>query len=220
MSSPRFEKIDLRDAAARFLTDDWARLVALAGSEEKALEALSWRNDGIIAFTRRAAMKAGNLSPEREAEEKREEAIYLAKEAIKEKFAAMLKSGLLMSSGIFSGTMLLQNVPSELSEKLTFDFPNNKAFIPALGASPERSFIAVQIWEPVSNAASDKRHGEMVAWLTKRRAESGREKKEALKELNSAQAFAFKLSMVRSGKSMGARAAALSRRRNNQKIKI
>jgi hypothetical protein len=174
MSAISNDAIPLRDAPARFLADDWAKLVDLSGSEAKALEAFTCPEPGMIGYYRLEMLRTLDLSAGERAIREREAAAVELAEALRVRIKDMLTSGHLIGTGFFSGTGQRQNAPPEIWPDLELNFERGEA------EGKIGLYTHVVVSEPASAPDADELRARMVEWLARRRDEYGAEKKQAL----------------------------------------
>ncbi len=174
MSAIPNDVIPLRDAAMRFLADDWAKLVALTGSNTKAHETLIIPEPGITGFYRMVILQRLTLSAEDRANHEREATAVELAETLRVRINDMLTSGRLIGSGIFSGTGQHQNAPPEVWSDLALNFERGEA------EGKIGLYMHVVVSEAASAPDADELRVRMVEWLARRRDEYDAEKKQAL----------------------------------------
>lgn len=164
-------EVALRDAPARFFSDDWAELVNLAGSEAGAQEILARPEPGIIGFYRQQNLERGYFPSEKRAEQETLVAAQTLAEALRSEVKEDLISGCLNGEGIFSGTGQHQSIPTMIWPDLTLNFKTGEA------SGKIGCYLHVVISEP---AARVDRKSQFVDWLKKRFSRVGPELKKEL----------------------------------------
>jgi hypothetical protein len=166
--------VALRQAPARFLAEAWSRLVALKGGEAEAIEALDHPDPAFLVFIRRDNLSRGRRSIEDQQQGRKDEEAYGLTAKIKVDLRSLGAERRFLGTGLYVGTGLRQDIPSELWESAEFDFTSGRI------TSGKFEYDAVTLREPEGSPADlDKT---IRDWLSDRRLQLGDEKKTVLRD--------------------------------------
>ncbi len=167
--------VRLGDAPAVFVADAFARLAALEGGAEAALQALDDPEPAFLVFYRREALRRGLEPPARMRQLAAEEAGQLA-EALIADFRRLCSDGRLAASGVFAASGMRQPIAAELWPMARIEFAAGRMTSGALAYDGVTMAAAEAPLRPIDPA-------EVVrTWLGKRRRERGEELRKTLVE--------------------------------------
>ena len=166
--------VPLRQAPSRFVADAWSRLVSLTGNEAEAVEALNRPDPGFITYYRRQALSFGVMSAIQRQKAQTDEEIWQLTQEILDSLRNLGLHGRFLSTGLFIGTGLRQDIPPELWANATFEFGSGRL------VSGKFEYHTVTLRETETSLAEDDLENAIREWLVDRRVRRGDEKKSPL----------------------------------------
>ncbi|MDR3499904.1 MAG: hypothetical protein P4L72_11840 [Parvibaculum sp.] len=109
-----------------FDPDDWAALIKHFGDPAKALNRLSWRNEGIIIYQARLVAERGTIGAT-EAQAKLEVAGHVDK--IRKALREEIRCGSLIATAIPKGGIERRNISPEIVDSIEFGFERSEIWI-------------------------------------------------------------------------------------------
>ena len=168
------DPVPLGAAPALMFPEQWARLVALKGSEDKARATLGRSNDGMLAHYRNENLRLNQLTAEVRARELAEEEADALADKLCADFIAFATDGRIVAAGLFTGTGLRQPIPAELWLAANIEFAAGRF------TSNGLTYLNVRVDRDSLQPESEGGPTAMTAWLGERRKNRGDETKKVL----------------------------------------